>query len=75
MDFEKIVSTLNRDAGLDINGLEKIDRPTLCKSITEISLSRGINTPSISSGELGTGVTSSFVGEDIRQIKRLNEEF
>ena len=28
MDFEKIVSTLNRDAGLDINGLEKIDRPT-----------------------------------------------
>ncbi len=29
MDFEKIVSTLNRDAGLDINGLEKIDRPTV----------------------------------------------
>ncbi|MBD5139743.1 MAG: chemotaxis protein CheV [Ruminococcus sp.] len=27
MDFEKIVSTLNRDAGLDLNGLDKIGGP------------------------------------------------
>lgn len=26
MDFEKIVSTLNRDAGLDLHGLEQIDK-------------------------------------------------
>lgn len=28
MDFEKIVSTLNRDAGLDVNGLDKLARPS-----------------------------------------------
>ncbi len=28
MDFEKIVSTLNRDAGLDVNGLDKLTRPS-----------------------------------------------
>lgn len=28
MDFEKIVSTLNRDAGLDVNGLDKLSRPS-----------------------------------------------
>ncbi len=28
MDFEKIVSTLNRDAGLDVNGLDRLSRPS-----------------------------------------------
>ena len=28
MDFEKIVSTLNRDAGLDVNGLDKLAKPS-----------------------------------------------
>ena len=28
LDFEKIVSTLNRDAGLDVNGLDKLSRPS-----------------------------------------------
>lgn len=28
MDFEKIVSTLNRDAGLDVNGLDKLSKPS-----------------------------------------------
>ncbi len=28
MDFEKIVSTLNRDAGLDVNGLDRLKRPS-----------------------------------------------
>ncbi len=29
MDFEKIVSTLNRDAGLDLNGLDQIDKASV----------------------------------------------
>ncbi len=28
MDFEKIVSTLNRDAGLDVNGLDRLVKPS-----------------------------------------------
>ena len=28
MDFEKIVSTLNRDAGLDTNGLDRLNKPS-----------------------------------------------